>query len=150
MGSSLVPRHCAPYGPLWCRQCRVPADILRCARVAFFTSSYVGAPHTFLFLQVLLTSLLHLKLDGNNMPHLAVPPLLKTPNGKDLSTNWAKRWDRDKKREVRLNCPLSALCYTTFTVAPTFGMFLTPVHGQLYPSNLSRWPGTPVSLVVDF
>lgn len=51
-------------------------------------------------LQVLLTSLLHLKLDGNNMPHLAVPPLLKTSNGQDQSTNWAKRWNRDKKREV--------------------------------------------------
>eukprot|EP00752_Nemacystus_decipiens_P011950 g10596.t1 len=52
---------------------------------------------------VLLTSLLHLKLDGNNMPHLAIPPLLKTPNGKDLSTNWTKRWNRDKKREMWVN-----------------------------------------------
>ncbi|CAM9458599.1 unnamed protein product [Pylaiella littoralis] len=52
---------------------------------------------------VLLTSLLHLKLDGNNMPHLAVPPLLKTSDGRDHSTNWAKRWNRDRKREMWVN-----------------------------------------------
>lgn len=49
----------------------------------------------------LLTSLKHLKLDGNNMPHLAMPPPLKTSSGNDQSNNWVKRWNRDKKREVR-------------------------------------------------
>ncbi|CAM9406854.1 unnamed protein product [Ectocarpus sp. 6 AP-2014] len=51
----------------------------------------------------LLTSLKHLKLDGNNMPHLAVPPLLKTSNGKDQCASWVKRWNRDKKREMWVN-----------------------------------------------
>ena len=51
-------------------------------------------------MQGLLTSLKHLKLDGNNMPHLAVPPPFKNPNKQDTSTSWVKRWDRDKKKEV--------------------------------------------------
>ncbi|CAM9250870.1 unnamed protein product [Scytosiphon promiscuus] len=51
----------------------------------------------------LLTSLKHLKLDGNNMPHLAMPPPLKTSSGKDQSACWVKRWHRDKKREMWMN-----------------------------------------------
>ncbi|CAM9128605.1 unnamed protein product [Hapterophycus canaliculatus] len=51
----------------------------------------------------LLTSLKHLKLDSNNMPHLAMPPPLKISSGKDQSTSWVKRWNRDKKREMWVN-----------------------------------------------
>lgn len=56
-----------------------------------------------MFLQGLLTALTELQLDGNNMPHLALPPLFKTDDGKDHSRYWVKRWRNDCGREVRLN-----------------------------------------------
>lgn len=65
--------------------------------------------------QGLLTSLQHLKLDGNSMPHLALPPPFKTPDGKDHSLHWTKRWHRERKKEV--GCKLFVMLMEMYTTA---------------------------------
>ncbi|CAM9310163.1 unnamed protein product, partial [Choristocarpus tenellus] len=52
---------------------------------------------------LLLTNLKYLRLEGNNMPHLALPPLLRTSDSKDDHSNWKRQWLKEKKKEVWVN-----------------------------------------------
>lgn len=77
------------------------------------------------------------------MPHLAVPPPLKTSDGKDQSKNWAKRWNRDKKKEVPAKKMTPPRTKTTITCV--CGVNAVPAnfyYRQRQRSNESRGAGT--------